>query len=141
MNSKDDCVFCRIRDGEIPAIKIFENEDTLVFMDSAPASRGHVLVICRNHSDNIFEISASDMAAVAETSRRVARASKRALNPDGMRISQFNGRESGQTVFHYHVHIVPVYRGQPAPAHGRDTPNPVTLEETAQLIRAALESE
>ena len=100
-------IFTRIVNGEIPASKVYEDADTLAFLDISPASRGHVLVICKNASANLLELSDADVVATARTSQRVARALMAALQPDGINVVQNNGAAAGQTVFHYHVHIIP----------------------------------
>ena len=100
-------IFTRIVNGEIPASKVYEDADTLAFLDISPASRGHVLVICKNASANLLELSDADVVATARTSQRVARAVMAALQPDGINVVQNNGAAAGQTVFHYHVHIIP----------------------------------
>lgn len=100
-------IFTRIVNGEIPASKVYEDADTLAFLDISPASRGHVLVICKNESANLLELSDADVVATARTSQRVARAVMAALQPDGINVVQNNGAAAGQTVFHYHVHIIP----------------------------------
>jgi len=100
-------IFTRIVNGEIPASKVYEDADTLAFLDISPASRGHVLVICKNESANLLELSDADVVATARTSQRVARALMAALQPDGINVVQSNGAAAGQDVFHYHVHIIP----------------------------------
>lgn len=141
MSASANCIFCKIIRGEIPSIKIHEDAQTLTFMDVRPASPGHALVISKAHAPDLLEIAETDLLAVTLTVQRVARAIQKALTPDGMRVSQFNGAAAGQTVFHYHVHIVPAHEGQRAGAHGRDQVDPQQLESLAAQIRAALESE
>ena len=136
----DNCLFCKIVRGEIPAIKVHEDAQTLTFMDVHPASPGHTLVISKAHAPNLLEIAEADLLAVASTVQRVARAVQKALHPDGIRIGQFNGAAAGQTVLHYHVHIVPMREGQKAGAHGREPADPAQLTALATPIRAALES-
>lgn len=138
MSAVDNCVFCKIVKGELPAVKLFEDADTLAFMDVFPASAGHALVICRNHHANLLDMPDDSLAATAIVARRVAQAIMTALRPDGFQIRQFNGEAAGQTVFHYHVHIVPVHQGVGAPAHGRERSDPRALEELAARIRTAL---
>jgi len=100
-------IFTRIVNGEIPANKVYEDAYTLAFLDIFPASRGHVLVICKNESANLLELNDADVVATARTSQRVARALMTALKPDGINVVQSNGSAAGQTVFHYHVHLIP----------------------------------
>lgn len=139
MSDHADCVFCKIVRGEIPAIRVHEDERTLTFMDIQPASPGHALVISKAHAPNLLEIAEPDLLAVAMVTQRVARAVQRALAPDGLRIGQFNGAAAGQTVPHYHVHVVPMREGQRSGAHGRERAKPEDLKALATRIRAALE--
>ncbi|MFZ9859407.1 MAG: HIT family protein [Roseiflexaceae bacterium] len=107
-------IFSRIVQGEIPSIKIYEDNLTYAFMDIAPASRGHTLVICKAELANLYEIDEMSLVAVAKTTQRVAQAIRDALNPDGLNIIQNNGVAAGQTVFHYHVHLIPRWDGDGA---------------------------
>ena len=100
-------IFTRIVNGEIPAAKVYENADTLAFLDINPASRGHTLVICKAEIATLTELSDAQLIATARTTQRVTAALQHALNPDGINIMQNNGAAAGQTVFHYHVHIIP----------------------------------
>lgn len=138
MSDPAKCIFCKIVRGEIPAVKVYEDEHTLTFMDIQPASPGHTLVISKAHAPNLLEIAEPDLLAVTLTVQRVARAVQQALKPDGLRIGQFNGAAAGQTVLHYHVHIVPMREGQRAGAHGRAPGNPEELKALAAQIREAL---
>ncbi len=138
MSESANCIFCKIVRGEIPAIKVYDDEYTLAFMDIQPASTGHTLVICKAHAPNLLEIADVDLLAVAASTQQVARAVQKALAPDGIRISQFNGVAAGQTVFHYHVHIIPIWEGQKIGAHGRAPANAEELKALAARIREAL---
>jgi histidine triad (HIT) family protein len=138
MSESAHCIFCKIVRGEIPAIKVHEDTQTLTFMDVRPASPGHTLVIAKAHAPNLLEIAETDLLAVASTVQRVARAVQKALNPEGIRISQFNGAAAGQTVLHYHVHIVPMQEGRKTGAHGREPADPEQLKALAAQIRTAL---
>jgi histidine triad (HIT) family protein len=140
MSESDHCIFCKIVRGEIPSIKVYEDAQTLVFMDVRPASPGHALVVSKAHAPNLLEIAETELLAVTLVVQRVARAIQTALVPDGMRVSQFNGAAAGQTVFHYHVHIIPMQEGQRTGSHGREPANPQQLESLAAQIRTALES-
>ncbi|MFO7169555.1 MAG: HIT family protein [Chloroflexota bacterium] len=132
-------VFSKIVSGEIPALKVYEDEATLAFMDISPASRGHTLVICKEEHADLFSIPPELLAATARTVQRVALALRDALRPDGLNVVQNNGAAAGQTVFHYHVHLIPRWEGDGviAPwAHqqiGQDE-----LRALADQIRAAL---
>ena len=102
-----DCIFCKIINGEIPAVKVLDEELVLAFMDINPASRGHLLVIPKRHAENIFAISEGDLAAVVKAVRRCAGAARHALKAEGVTVLQLNGKASGQVVPHLHVHIMP----------------------------------
>lgn len=139
MKARENCIFCKIVQGTIPAHKVCEDEHTLAFMDVNPASPGHTLVISKAHAANLLEIAEADLLAVARSTQRIARAIHKALTPDGLRIGQFNGAAAGQTVLHYHVHIVPMREGQRTGAHGRTPADPEELKTLAARIREVLE--
>jgi histidine triad (HIT) family protein len=107
-------------------------------MDVRPAAQGHSLVIPRAHFVNVLDISERLVQSCAVTTQRLAGAIHRALSADGIRVNQYNGRAAGQTVFHYHVHVVPVASGRRPPAHGRDLADLASLENVAQRIRRYL---
>lgn len=138
MSESAHCIFCKIVRGEIPAIKVYEDDLTLAFMDIQPASPGHTLVIAKAHASNLLDIAETDLLAVTATTQRVARAVQQTLAPDGIRINQFNGTAAGQTVFHYHVHIIPMWEGQKIGAHGRAPAASDELKALAAQIRDAL---
>ncbi|MBF0474371.1 MAG: HIT family protein [Deltaproteobacteria bacterium] len=102
-----DCIFCKLVNGEIPSTRVYEDERTIAFMDIAPIIEGHLLVIPKRHSENIFEIDPDDLAAVFSSVHKVAAAIKAGLKPDGLTIVQLNGKASYQVVPHYHVHLIP----------------------------------
>ena len=102
-----DCVFCKIVAGQIPSTKVHEDEHTLAFMDLGQVNPGHVLVAVKKHAANLFELDDTQAAAVARTSARVAKAIRDAFAPAGLSVYQANGKAAGQTVFHYHVHLLP----------------------------------
>jgi len=102
-----DCLFCKIVRKEIPADIIYEDEETLAFLDIKPVNPGHTLVIPKKHSTDIFEIDEEDWGAVMRTSKRVAHALERALKPVGINLGMNNRAGAGQAVFHAHVHVMP----------------------------------
>jgi histidine triad (HIT) family protein len=102
-----DCVFCRIVAGQIPSTRVHEDEHTLAFMDLGQVNPGHVLVAVKKHAANLFELDDVQAAAVARASVRIARAIRDAFAPAGLSVYQANGKPAGQTVFHYHVHLLP----------------------------------
>jgi len=106
-----DCVFCKIVAGQIPSTKVFEDEHTLAFMDLGQVNPGHVLVAVKKHAENLYALDDAQAAAVARASTRVARAIREAFKPEGLSVYQANGKAAGQTVFHYHVHLLPRHAG------------------------------
>ena len=132
-------IFTRIVAGEIPAIKLYEDDDTLAFMDISPASRGHALVICKQEHADIYAIPPEVLAATARTVQRVALAIRQALQPDGLNVVQNNGPAAGQTVFHYHVHLIPRWEGDGVlPLWQARETGPDELHAIAGQIRGAL---
>ena len=107
----DDCIFCKIVKGQIPCIKVCEDDRVLAFADINPISRGHTLIIPKRHAENIWEIDADDLAAIHRTSKKVAAAMKAALSPLGVALLQLNGRAVNQVVMHYHLHLLPRLEG------------------------------
>ena len=105
----DDCLFCKIVAGEIPSTKVHEDDRTVAFMDINPGTRGHLLVIPRAHVADLHEIGDEDLAAVARTARELAGRARDRLGAEGVNVIQNNGSAAWQTVFHYHVHVVPRY--------------------------------
>ncbi|KPV48281.1 protein hit, partial [Kouleothrix aurantiaca] len=107
-------IFSKIVSGDIPAIKVYEDDATLAFLDIGPASRGHTLVVPKNEHADIFSIPPATLVAVMRTTQRVALALREVLRPDGINIIQNNGAAAGQTVFHLHVHLIPRWEGDNA---------------------------
>ena len=108
-----DCLFCKIVAGELPATIVDQDDDTVTFMDINPATRGHALVVPRNHSADLHEISEEDLAAVHRAVQRQAALARERLDADGINVLQSNGPAAWQTVFHYHVHVIPRYEDDP----------------------------
>jgi len=102
-----DCVFCKIRDGQIPSMKIDEDERTLAFMDINPLNAGHCLVVTRQHAATLFEADPADLSAAITAAQRIARAIQKALAPDGLNLLQANGAAAFQSVPHFHLHLIP----------------------------------
>lgn len=139
MRHDDNCIFCKIVRGEAPAIKVHDDELTLSFMDIRPASEGHTLIISKEHFENLLDIDASPLTAVTLNVQRLARVIQGVLEPDGIRVNQFNGAAAGQTVFHYHTHIVPIWEGRYTGAHGRGPGDSQMIEGIARKIRTGLQ--
>ncbi|MFN3959961.1 MAG: HIT family protein [Parvularculaceae bacterium] len=132
-------IFAKIVRAELPAVKVFEDDAALAFMDIFPQSRGHTLVIPKTtNAPNLLVEDPQALAALIVRVQRVARAVAKALGPDGVRIAQFNGAPAGQTVFHLHFHIIPVYEGTRMAPHAGGKADPAELESLAAKIRAAL---
>jgi histidine triad (HIT) family protein len=136
-----DCIFCRIMAGEIPATKVHEDDLTLAFMDIGQVNPGHVLVAVKPHVENIFGLDDALAAAAFQTTARVARAVGKAFVPQGVTVYQANGAAAGQTVFHFHLHIVPRYDkdGMELIWPAKNPPRE-QLEANAARIRSALVS-
>ncbi|HEV2982269.1 MAG TPA: HIT family protein [Solirubrobacteraceae bacterium] len=111
--SDADCIFCKIVAGELPARIVDEDERTVAFMDIAPATRGHALVVPRSHSPDLLSIGVEDLQAVSVASQRLARQMKERLNADGVNLVNSCGAAAWQTVFHFHIHVIPRYVGDP----------------------------
>ncbi len=134
-----DCVFCKIVAGQIPSTKVFEDEHTLAFMDLGQVNPGHVLVAVKKHAATVFELEEAQAEAIARAVVKISRALKKTFEPEGLSVYQANGKAAGQTVFHYHVHLLPRHAGD-----GMELTWPVKnplrekLEEYAEKIRAGL---
>ena len=108
-----DCIFCAIVAGEIPAIKVYEDEEVFAFMDIAPANPGHTLVIPKQHYRNIFDMPTEIGGKIMQTAILIANAIRTALKPDGLNLFQSNEAAGFQTVFHFHLHLIPRWEGDP----------------------------
>jgi histidine triad (HIT) family protein len=114
-----DNIFAKIVRGEAPAAKVYEDHDTLAFMDVFPQGRGHVLVVHkRAHARNLMDADPHDLHAVIDTVQRLTLAVRAALKPDGVFVAQFNGAAAGQSVYHLHFHVIPRWEGTPLGRHG-----------------------
>jgi histidine triad (HIT) family protein len=134
-----DCVFCKIMAKQIPASVVHEDEHTLAFMDLGQVNPGHVLVAVKAHAENVYALDDIQAAAVFRSVARVARAIRSAFSPEGLSVYQANGKPAGQTVFHFHIHLVPRHEND-----GMNLTWPVKnpareqLEEYAAKLRARL---
>jgi histidine triad (HIT) family protein len=134
-----DCLFCKIVAGELPATVIAQRERALAFMDINPATRGHALVIPRVHSSDVHEISAEDLAACVSLAAEVAGLARDRLGADGVNLINSSGAAAWQTVFHFHLHVIPRYAGDPLRLPW--TPAPGDPEEIAQAAAALLDGD
>lgn len=133
------CIFCRLVAGDIPAARVFEDEQTIAFMDIGQVNPGHVLVATRRHAATLFEITPQEAAAVMQTAQRVAQAVRAAFDPPGLTLLQANGREGDQTVFHFHMHVVSRHADDGiALSWPRKDPPADVLQDYAARLRAAL---
>lgn len=132
-------ILAKIVRGELPSVKVCECSEIVTFMDIFPQSRGHMLVVPkRSTAVNMLEEQPSTLQTLIVEVQRIARAAVKALRPDGVRIAQFNGAPAGQTIFHPHFHIIPVYEGAALARHGGGKAETAELEAIAAQIRAAL---
>jgi histidine triad (HIT) family protein len=113
MRADPSCLFCKIVADHLPATKVMEDERTIAFMDINPATRGHALVIPRSHARDVQDIDAEDLAACARTAQRVATAARERLGAEGINLMQSSGQAAWQTVFHFHIHVIPRYADDP----------------------------
>lgn len=135
----NNCIFCKIANGEIPLATIYEDESFRVILDLGPASRGHALILPKEHFKDICELEDSVASKVLPLAAKIGTAMKKSLGCAGFNVVQNNGAEAGQTVFHFHVHVIPRYENGPAIvtwAQGEETPE--ALAETAAKIKSAL---
>lgn len=101
-----DCIFCKIIKGEIPAVKVYEDNDVLAFLDIHPVSRGHCLVVPKQHAQDVFDMPDNVLEKVAVAGKKIAKSIKENLKADGINFLQSNGALAGQVIFHYHLHII-----------------------------------
>lgn len=135
----DNCIFCKIAGGDIPSATIYEDEDFRVILDLGPASKGHALIIPKKHYKDVCELDSDLASKVLPLAGKIGAAMKEALGCAGFNLVQNNGSEAGQTVYHFHMHIIPRYKGGPAMV----TWNPGSasseeLQETAKMLCEAL---
>jgi histidine triad (HIT) family protein len=131
-----DCIFCKIVAGELPAQIVDENERTIAFMDINPWTRGHLLVIPREHSRDLTEVGAEDLQAVMATAQRMTGRVLDQLDADGVNLLNSCRAPAWQTVFHFHVHVIPRYVGDPLKLPGVSAPgDPDDIAAAAQALR------
>lgn len=134
------CVFCKIIQQEAPAHRVYEDDRVIVFLDIFPVSEGHTLVVTKQHYADLFEADPECLRAVAAVAKKVAHALREVVRPAGLMVFQLNGAAAGQTVFHYHMHLMPRAEGEPLRLHARRPGDPQRLAELAAKLRAALQS-
>lgn len=130
-----DCIFCKIANGEIPSNKIYEDDHFVAILDMAPATKGHTLVIPKKHYDDFFAMTPEEAAEAMKRARKVADLLKGKLQPDGMNMTQNNGEVAGQTVMHFHMHLIPRYLSDPEHINWKPGPAaPETLKAVFEEI-------
>jgi histidine triad (HIT) family protein len=135
-----DNIFAKILRGEIPCHKIYEDEDTLAFLDIMPRTEGHVLVITKEKARDLFDIKPEALAKLMAVVQKLAPKIQEAIGAEGVLIQQFNGAAAGQTVFHLHVHILPRKEGEALKPHAGKMEDQAKLAATAEKIRKKLAS-
>ena len=128
---KDDCIFCKLANGVIPTNSLYEDDVVKVIFDAGPASSGHVLILPKEHFDNVYSLDDGTAAHIFQVAVKVAKALKEGLNLEGLNIVQNNGEIAGQTVFHFHMHIIPRYKGDTVNVGWK--PGEVTDEEIEKI--------
>ncbi len=106
---KDDCIFCKLANGIIPTNSIYEDDDFNVILDLAPATKGHALILPKKHADNLYDLPEETAAKVLVLAKKIAKGMSEKLQCDGLNMVQNNGKVAGQTVFHFHIHMIPRY--------------------------------
>lgn len=132
-------VFSRILSGDLPCAKVFENDDVLAFMDAFPQAKGHTLIIPKRQAVNLFDMATDDLTLMILHAQKIGRAIRDALEPDGIQVLQYNGDCGGQTVFHYHIHLIPRWYDMTLKSHAKGIMAPLEeLKSTAARISAKL---
>lgn len=134
---KDDCIFCKIANGEIPSKTLYEDERFRVILDLGPATKGHALILPKDHFSNLFELPDETAGEVMKLARRMAVQMKEKLHADGFNLVQNNGECAGQTVMHFHLHLIPRYEGDGL--HILWKPVETTQEELEQIKNAIVD--
>lgn len=130
----DNCIFCKIANGEIPSATLYEDEDFRVILDLGPASKGHALILPKEHAANIYELPDELAAKAMIVAKKVASTLKEGLNCDGLNIVQNNGEPAGQTVFHFHMHLIPRYKGDHVHVKVTWDQGTLTEEDKAEIL-------
>lgn len=131
----DNCVFCRIVSGDIPSLRVYEDEACVAVLDINPASPGHTLVIPRVHRKDLTELSPEEIAHAFSVAKLLGERQMERLGADGFNVVQNNGAAAGQTVLHFHIHVIPRYAGGPQIAAWKQTePDPAFLREIAERL-------
>ena len=138
IHTMDDCIFCKIVKGEIPSTKVYEDENTLAFLDIKPVNIGHILVIPKKHFKNIYDTPDEVLSELIKISKKISIAVKKSLGADGVNVTMNNEPASGQIIFHTHIHIIPRIEGDGFGVwHGKRDYNEDEKNEVAQKIKTA----
>ena len=136
---KDDCIFCKIAAGDIPSKTLYEDESFRVILDISPASKGHAIILPKNHAANLYELPDEDASKIFVVAKKVATVMKDILQCDGLNVLQNNGEAAGQSVFHLHVHLIPRYENDTVNIKWKPgTPDDTFLAEFAEKVTEAL---
>jgi len=130
----DNCIFCKIANGDIPSATVYEDEDFRVILDLGPASKGHALVLPKEHAANIYELPDELAAKAMVVAKKVAAKLSAGLHCDGLNIVQNNGEPAGQTVFHFHMHLIPRYKGDHVHVKVTWAPGELTEETKKEVL-------
>ena len=134
---KDDCIFCKLANGDIPTNSIYEDDVVKVIFDASPAAPGHILILPKNHFDDVYSMDDETAAHVFKVAVKLSKAYRKALDFDGLNIVQNNGEAAGQTVFHFHMHLIPRYEGDNQ--HILWKPTEVTQDELEEIRKQITE--
>jgi histidine triad (HIT) family protein len=138
-HSPDHCVFCRVIRCELPAARVHEDDITVAFMDIGQLNPGHTLVAIKRHAATLLDLSPAEAAAAMKTAQRIAQAIEKSFDPAGITLLQANGKEGEQTVFHFHIHVLPRHRNDGIGlVWPRKNPPPEQLEDYARQLREKL---
>ena len=129
----DDCIFCKIANGQIPSATLYEDEEFRVILDLGPASKGHALILPKKHAANLFELPDDTAGKAMIVAKKIAAALKEGLKADGLNIVQNNGEAAGQTVFHFHMHLIPRYKGDTV--NVKWTPGELTEQDKEEIMQ------
>jgi histidine triad (HIT) family protein len=136
LNDNQICIFCEIVAGRATAQRVYEDDRSLIFMDLFPAHPGHTLIIPKHHAPSLFETSTADLQRVIAHSKPLAEALRDVFKADGVAVMQLNGEAAGQTVFHYHMHLIPRLIGEPFGVHGKRMADEDVLADQAKRLSA-----
>ncbi len=136
--TNDNCIFCKIVRRELPGVIVYEDNETLAFMDAMPQSDGHVLVVPKRHAELLFDATADEAAQLIRHVHRIAGAIRKSIKPDGLMVAQFNGKAAGMTVGHLHFHLIPRALGVEMKGHASTMAKPEDLARMRDQIVAAL---